>query len=162
VADPGFQYTVWALRFPSLAQTTPQALATYLYAEALMLPDCNRVINDTTLASSQQIVVMNLAVAHLAFLAQRDGGAAGRISGATEGSVSVAFEYPTRGTTEAWWGQTTYGQEFWRILAPYRTAQYAVGPGASCPNIGPQLYSGPQVIPGFGYGGFGGPWRGNN
>jgi hypothetical protein len=55
----------------------------------------------------------------------------GRISTASEGSVSVATEYPLDGGSSAeekYLAQTKYGVELWAALAPYRTAQYAARP----------------------------------
>ena len=67
-----------------------------------------------------------LIVAHLATLFQRAQSGneiVGRLSSASEGSVSISSEYnsnPLGG--EKWWVQTTWGAEYWVSSAPYRTA----------------------------------------
>lgn len=67
-----------------------------------------------------------LIVAHLATLFQRAQSGneiVGRLSSASEGSVSISSEYnsnPLGG--EKWWVQTTWGAEYWISSAPYRTA----------------------------------------
>lgn len=54
----------------------------------------------------------------------------GRISSASEGSVSVQTEWPASDPSaqEKYLMQTKYGAELWAALAPYRTAQYAARP----------------------------------
>jgi len=55
----------------------------------------------------------------------------GRISQASEGSVSVSTEYPLDGSSSAqekYLAQTKYGIELWAATAQYRTAQYAARP----------------------------------
>jgi hypothetical protein len=165
VSDPGFQFSIWAQRFPALMNplppvTTPtEAFLQVLYSEALLLPEASRITNDPTLSGGQVTAMMNLMVAHLVAINNRDASIVGRISQGTQGSVAVATDYPVKGTTEAWWGQTQYGAELWRMMAPYRTMQYAVGPGAfNNPNCGPfGTYIGPQSPFGFGFGGWGWP-----
>ncbi len=62
----------------------------------------------------------------------------GRISNATEGSVTVALEYDATNPQE-WFSQTKYGASFWAATATYRTMRYVPG----------------QLQPG-GFGGYGG------
>ena len=53
----------------------------------------------------------------------------GRISSASEGSVSVQTEWNGKpGSFEAWMIQTKYGAEFWTMTAQYRTARYLANP----------------------------------
>lgn len=68
-----------------------------------------------------------LLVAHEAELQNRiDGGNSsliGRVSSATEGSVSIASEFPTNtGRIAAWLNQTPYGVKYLAMVAPYLTA----------------------------------------
>lgn len=59
------------------------------------------------------------------------GGAApglvGRISSASEGSVSVSTDYPEN-PNAAWFTQTPYGAAFWQATANFRRAYYRPGP----------------------------------
>lgn len=48
----------------------------------------------------------------------------GRISNASEGSVSVATDFPEN-PNAAWFNQTTYGALAWQAMAPYRMMRYA-------------------------------------
>lgn len=67
-----------------------------------------------------------LLVAHKALLQDRinsgNSGLVGRISSATEGSVSISSEYPSgSGALEQWLKQTPYGAEFYAITLPWRS-----------------------------------------
>jgi hypothetical protein len=49
----------------------------------------------------------------------------GRISSATQGSVSVQTEYQGTGSpNEAYYAQTPYGLEFWNATAQFRSMRY--------------------------------------
>lgn len=86
-----------------------------------------------------------LATAHVAWLncpkdanglptgssnAQPASQIVGRISSASQGSVSVQTEWPANDPSaqEKYLMQTKYGVELWSALAPYRTAHYAARP----------------------------------
>lgn len=70
-----------------------------------------------------------LLVAHKAELQNRinggNTGLVGRISSATEGSISVSTDYPMgSGAMEQWLKSTPYGAEFYAKTAAYRTATW--------------------------------------
>ena len=82
----------------------------------------------------QRTILLNMAVSHMAFLFAPDASGqprqlVGRISSATEGSVSVQTEYkiPT-GDLEAWWNQSPYGAEYYAATTRFRTAFYVPAP----------------------------------
>lgn len=82
-------------------------------------------IADTTLRS----VLLNMLVAHLAALNSGVNGQApqdgvGRVSQATEGSVSVTLDMGETTNAQAWFNQTRYGAAFWRATSSYRTWRY--------------------------------------
>src|SRR6478736_3739929 len=58
------------------------------------------------------------------------GGAVppGRLSSATEGTVSSAFEYilPPGSAMAAWFNQTKFGAMYWMATAQFRSAKYFV------------------------------------
>lgn len=69
-----------------------------------------------------------LAMAHILTLAkqQSDGnGAVGRLSSASEGSVSVSLDYGASTASSKWWEQTTFGAKYWQYTKQYRTALIA-------------------------------------
>lgn len=74
----------------------------------------------------------NMLVAHYAALyggvnGQPPSGIVGRISNATEGSVSVGTSYAAAVGSRAWYDQTPYGAEYWQATAQYRTWKYQAG-----------------------------------
>jgi len=126
-----FDYTGWSVRYPELASTTIQALAqAYFDNDAVLFLDnsaCSPVPDVTKRAA-----LLNMIVAHIASLNSRtaDGQAAsplvGRITNASEGSVSVAVDMPAPDSA-AWWMQTKYGAAYWQATASLRTARYVPG-----------------------------------
>jgi len=131
-----FNYTAWQARYPSLANVGDD-FAQLLFNEASLY--CANVIgivcDPTTL-----LTLLNMLTAHLAYLnsPQLDGqpnttgtspapAQVGRISNASEGSVSVAFEMAQTPQEAAWYMQTAPGAAFWAATARYRTARYVVG-----------------------------------
>jgi hypothetical protein len=54
-------------------------------------------------------------------------GLVGRITSASEGSVSVSSDYPST-PNNAWFLQTGYGAMYWQATAAFRMARYLPGP----------------------------------
>lgn len=145
-----FNYAAWVQRFPSLSHVS-EDFATLLFNEASLY--CANVLNivcDTNTLTA----LLNLLTAHLAYLnapqlnGQPDTSGSspaptqvGRISDATEGSVSVSFDMPDQPQAAAWYNQTQPGASFWAATARYRTFRYVPGP-AMQPAF-PRLGSGP-------------------
>lgn len=78
-------------------------------------------------------ILLGLLTAHVAGLnANLNGQAAstlvGRISNATEGSVSVSVDYPQTNPDAAWFNQTRWGAAFWQATTRFRQARYYPGP----------------------------------
>lgn len=85
---------------------------------------------------ARRAVLLNMLTAHVAFLAgvlSGDGMPApvGRMSQASEGSVSASFDYiaATPGSG-AWFQQTQYGASFWQATTAIRGFRYV-----ACPTI---------------------------
>ncbi|ELK3149846.1 DUF4054 domain-containing protein [Salmonella enterica] len=74
-----------------------------------------------------------LLVAHLCSLrglgSGKDGqsGLVGRITSASEGSVSVFVDNSGSNDASWWYLQTPYGAAYWQATAPYRSMQYHPG-----------------------------------
>ena len=78
-----------------------------------------------------RLMLLNMITAHIAFL--RKPGASplvGRVSNATEGSVSVATDVGQQSASAQFWLQSPYGFSYWQATASYRTARYVPGPRA--------------------------------
>lgn len=125
-----FNYAQWIARFPELAPSVAEPLAQAYFDEATLYlsnDGSSRVKNEV-----KRALIFNLIVAHIAKLNAPIGGAApsplvGRISSATEGSVTVQTDLQIKSESAQWWAQTAYGLQAWQALAPYRTAVYVPG-----------------------------------
>lgn len=142
-----FDYLAWAALFPSLAPSIDDATATAYFDIATLYLDnqpWSQVCNLT-----KRAMILNLLTAHIATLfgsidGQPPRPLVGRISQATEGSVSVTVDFPEN-PNAAWFNQTSYGAAAWVAMAPWRTARYIAAP---------QIPLAAQSWPG-GFGGFG-------
>lgn len=74
--------------------------------------------------------LLYLLVAHIATLtgqAEKGNNVVGRISSATEGTVSIGLDYGTMGNNERWYLQTPWGAMYWQMTKKYRSAVYRLG-----------------------------------
>lgn len=123
-----FDYAAWLVLFPEFTNVVlePQAQAFFDAAGMFWRNDGTSPARTAPVQS----VLMNYLTAHLAKLFGGDAassGLVGRISSASEGSVSVSVDWPTT-NANAWFLQTTYGAVFWQMTAAYRTMRYAAPP----------------------------------
>lgn len=66
--------------------------------------------------------IVRSALCHLATLRMNNSDQPGRVTSATEGSVSVSFEVLQAKTeTAQWWNQTRCGALFWAMTLPQRS-----------------------------------------
>jgi hypothetical protein len=144
-----FDFPTFIGLFPEFAALSP-TLANAYFIRATATVFANDVTN-LAYDNGANIPVFTywvyLATAHVAWLfcqkdamgiptsdpstAQAASPLVGRVSQASEGSVSVSTEYPLDGSSSAqekYLAQTKYGTELWAALAPFRTAQYAARP----------------------------------
>ncbi|WP_437609671.1 DUF4054 domain-containing protein [Erwinia sp. V71] len=77
--------------------------------------------------------LLYLLMAHLAYMRYGDSdgngkkGLAGRVSSASEGSVSVSLDMGAVEFRYAWYTQSPYGMDFWQATKVYRMANYYPG-----------------------------------
>lgn len=119
-------------RYPEFKAVAEPTL-TAVFDEACLLIDNSDAspVSDVT----RRKIMLWLAVAHLAKLGGlaeqaagiASGAPAGRITNAREGSVSVSFSVGPETDENAFWLQTAYGQQLWKLMAPYRQAVYVPG-----------------------------------
>lgn len=124
--------------YPMFASVAPGLLTSYFILATMIVDNtCQSVVDDATVREQ----LLNLLVAHIATLvpsgtgapgAGSGGGVVGRISSATEGSVSISAEYAAQvSQSMAWFTQTQWGALFWQLTSPYRSFRY-VGPPQCC------------------------------
>lgn len=124
-----FDFATWVARYPEFADSvTPQAAQAYFDEATIYHRNDGR---GPVSAIAVQRTLLNMLTAHIAkrYAASAAGAPApdlvGRVSNASEGSVSVQAEYAdaTPGTM-AWFVQTKYGADYWQATTTYRTMHY--------------------------------------
>jgi hypothetical protein len=129
-----FDYAGWSTRYPELATYVAQPLAAAYFSEATLYVDntaCSPITDDSV--GGQRYMILNMVTAHIAALNaplnfQPSSPLVGRISNATQGSVSVQTEYATQVPgSMAWFTQTKYGAAAWQAMAQFRTFRYVHG-----------------------------------
>jgi hypothetical protein len=133
-----FDYATWVAMFPEMSGVSSAAAGGYFAMATLYVRNDGRgPIRDPNMQST----LLNLTTAHLAklFSTQNAGvpttggieppntGSVGRVSQASQGSVSASLEMMPATASSAWWAQSQYGISAWKLLAPFRTMRY-VGP----------------------------------
>jgi hypothetical protein len=117
-----FNYSEFFTRYPEFSESVEFDLAQLYFEEAgiyLDPTDSSMIANQT-----KRKVCLYMLTAHIAAM-NRPGGTdlVGRISSATEGSVTVQAEMAQPGTG-AWFMQTKYGAAYWQATSQYRTGFY--------------------------------------
>ena len=124
-------------RYPEFAALTTAQLTAY-FSEACLY--CANSTSNPAYCAGVLPQLLNMMTAHVAWLyAPQAGGLpaptgspasplVGRITNASEGTVSVATanDYPP-GSVQ-WYQQTTYGASYWAATAQFRTMQYRTSP----------------------------------
>ena len=125
-----FDYDAWAAMYPSLAASVSQPQAQGYFNQACLYCDNSfrSPISDPS-PTGARAMILYMLTAHIAQLFASQGGQppsplVGRISNASEGSVSVAADMAGAPGSAAWFNQTPYGAAAWQAMAPYRTMRY--------------------------------------
>lgn len=140
----------WQAIYPQFAATVTSAPQAQNYFNQATLyvanTDCAIIPYDpiATPPVTTRLDILYLLTAHVAqlFAGSTLGPATplvGRISDATQGSVSVSADMTGTPGSAAWFLQTPFGAAAWQGMAPFRTAQYRASPGrfAQIPGNGP-------------------------
>ena len=124
-----FDPTAFIARYPEFATVSTLLLQDYFDESTIYLSN-----TDASLVTSipQRTLLLNMLVAHLAALysgvnGQPPSGIVGRISNASEGSVSVAADMGPITNSQAFYVQTKYGSAYWAATRAFRTFRYRVG-----------------------------------
>lgn len=122
-----YDYAIWSARYPELSGSVDQILGQMYFDEATMYLDNTdgSIVTDV----SRRAVLLNMITAHIAKLNAPINGEApsplvGRITNATQGSVSAAADYGVQSASAQFWIATPYGAAFWQASAIYRTFRY--------------------------------------
>ena len=126
-----FSYTDWSLLYPQLALWIGAPAAQMYFNQATLYLDntSSSLVKDLT----QRTALLYMLTSHIAqLLAPQNGQNAsplvGRITDATEGSVTVRAEMKYGEGSAQWYQQTTYGSMYWAVTAQYRIMRYMPPP----------------------------------
>lgn len=134
-----FDYKAWLARYPEFSGVAMNVATGYFEEATLYLSNTdNSVVQDPV----RRLLLFNMLVAHIAKLYSGSNGdpaspLVGRISSASEGSVSVSVEMPPASAGAAWYMQSQYGAAFWLATARYRRGRYVAGPRPRLNGLGP-------------------------
>jgi hypothetical protein len=124
-----FDPAAFKVRYPEFAAVSDPMLTACFTEAGLYLSNAN---NSPVQDIPRRTLLLNMLTAHVAYI----GGAlsadnmpkpVGRISNASEGSVSVGLEYLTPGS-QAWFVQTQYGAAFFQATSSLRSFKYVSRP----------------------------------
>ncbi|MCW7763025.1 DUF4054 domain-containing protein [Photorhabdus luminescens] len=135
-----FDVVKFRIRYPEFSSVSDVLLDTYFTEATLYL---NNTAQSPVSELELRAMLLNMLVAHIAELNRlsASGTAAnplvGRVSSASEGSVSVSADMGAVSERAAWFLQTKYGAMYWQATAQYRTMRYIPG---SSPSHYPSYY----------------------
>jgi hypothetical protein len=134
-----FDYPHWMAAYPEFAAVT-QPRAQGFFDQACVFCD-NTACSPVPYNPGPRAIYLDMLTAHIAALSGgldpcgvvaggSGAGVVGRITSASEGSVSVSVGDMGQGDgpNAAWYYQTRYGAMYWTATAQYRTWQYFLGP----------------------------------
>lgn len=139
-----FVYSDWIAIYPEFTNLS-EALVTNYFNGIVITLHRNDGGGPVSLAATQT-TLLYAVLAHICYLFggvdNPSGGVTpssqivGRISNASEGSVSVTTEWGASvRDSEAFWIQTKYGALYWTMTAPYRQMRNMPGRGPVPPGI---------------------------
>lgn len=122
--------TKFRAMFPEFSNVTAETLP-FLFDQA------TDYLNNSDFSLVDDVIkrerLLYLLMAHLAYMRYGDAngnggsGMVGRISSASEGSVSVSSEAGQVEFRYMWYTQSPYGMDFWQATKVYRMANYYPG-----------------------------------
>lgn len=119
-----FDPVAFKARYPEFAAVADAALQACFDEAGIYLSNSDKPVAN----EARRLVLFNMLTAHIAHLGgllSADGQPrpVGRVSQASEGSVSAGFEYLAPGSS-AWFTQTQYGAAFWQATTSLRGMRY--------------------------------------
>lgn len=127
-----FDPAAFKAAYPEFA-AVPDARLSYFFSIATLY--LSNADNSPVQNVTRRGLYLFMITAHIAYLSgalSADGTppAVGRVSSASEGSVSIDTDFPLTPNT-AWWMMSQYGAQFWQATASLRTMHYRARP--TCP-----------------------------
>lgn len=129
MAVVAFDIEAFRARYPEFSTVSDPTLTAYFSEAGLYLSNTDSSpVTDTAIRST----LLNMLTAHISALnsgvnGQAPSGIVGRISQASEGSVSASADMGPPSGSAAWFLQTKYGAAYWQASAAFRTFRYITG-----------------------------------
>ncbi len=141
-----FSYRDWTALYPQFgpggANFVSEPAANLYFGQAALYcanDDCAIIPADPT-TFGPRISILYMLTTHLAALSSVTqtgaAGLVGRISDASEGSVSVKLDLGALPDSASWYAQTPWGLQAYTAMAPYRQARYIPSPGRFAQGVG--------------------------
>ena len=122
-----FDFAAWAAMYPEFAGLSPAQVGGYFtMAGSLCDNTPSSLIIDASPGGLRWIMLAALTAHITALFGPGSSPLVGRITSATEGSVTVQADMPAQ-QSAAWFMQTKYGAMYWAMTSPYRTMRYVPG-----------------------------------
>ena len=124
-----FDPSAFKARYPQFTNVADASLGYCFNDAGLYIANTdNSPVQDVT-KRTQLLWMLTAHIAYLGGLTSADGQSkpAGRLSQASEGSVSIQLEMLTPGTA-AWFNQTQWGASFWQATSYLRSMTYFSNP----------------------------------
>lgn len=121
-----FNYQKWLARYPEFSNVSePTAQECFKEAGLTHANDGTGPIGN----ADMQLMLLNMLTAHIAQLSfgstkKPATGLVGRISSASEGSVSAQVQNDYPSGTPQWFQQTDYGSAYWNATQQFKTFRY--------------------------------------
>jgi hypothetical protein len=122
-----FNPDAFCTQYPAFCKVTSAALQNNFNLACLQLNNsyCSVVQDEPTREMLLYLLTAHITAVLNGVNGQAPSGLVGRISSATQGSVSAAADYLSNPSeAEAYLTQTQWGALFWRSTVAYRTARY--------------------------------------
>ena len=131
-------------RYPEFDSVSDSLLTDFFNEATLVLENTRRsLVKDVT----ERRLLLWMLTAHLTQLfqganGQGSNGLVGRVSSASEGTVSVSADMGPTSAASAWYWQTQYGAAYWNATAKYRQMRYVKGQSVSPTWRNARVYNG--------------------
>lgn len=144
MAVVSFDYPTWETQYPMFSATVDADAAAFAFSLAELV--CDNTDTSIVTKEDQRQKLLYMATAHICQIyygssLQPVSPLVGRVSGATEGSVTIQTDYGQQSASAAWWNQTKWGALFWAATNMFRR-------GFCVPDPGRYLGTGPAYLPG--------------
>ena len=118
-----FDSQLFKFRYPEFSLIADQTLES-CFNEATLY--CDNSPSSRVTDEAVRMQLLNMLTAHIVKINNLD--MVGRVSEATEGTVTVKTDFPLKANSNmSWYAQTKYGSAYWAATSKFRTMRYVSG-----------------------------------